>query len=115
MHPGMIIRSPPNNVTTVKGESLQLYCSVHGFVLCDSCFHSTWNISSPGFNGTINIQDNSSNPNYYLAVYQTEDHCVFINQLTINNISLHLNGAILTCIESVGSQCSATRSITLGE
>ena len=110
----MIIRSSPNNVSTVKGECLQLYCLVHGFVLCDSPLYSTWNISSPGFNGTISIHDNSSNPNYYLAVYQTYQ-CVFINQLTIHNISLDLDGAILTCIESIGSQQSFAHSVTLGE
>ena len=98
----MIIESPPPNMTTVKGECLQLFCSVRGFVLCDSesPSYSIWNISSPKFNGTINIHDNSTDPNYYLAVYQTEDYCIFINQLTVCNVSLDLNGALLICIES---------------
>ena len=109
MDKGVIIDddSSPINMITVKGENLRLYCSVHGFVLCRFEFHSTWNISSPHFNGSINIHDNSSNPSYYLAVYQTENLCIFINQLTIHNVSLHLNDAILTCIESIdenGSQ-----------
>ena len=109
MDKGVIIDddSLPINMITVKGENLQLYCSVHGFVLCRFEFHSTWNISSPHFNGSVNIHDNFTNPNYYLAVYQSENLCIFINQLTIHNVSLHLNGAILTCIESIdenGSQ-----------
>ena len=111
MDPGIIIESPPANMITVKGENLQLHSSVHGFVLCHFAIYSSWNISSSHFNGTISIHDNSTNPNYYLAVYQTEDNCVFVNQLTVCNISLDLNGAILTCIESIdeyGSQVVST-------
>ena len=100
--PGMIVELSPRNMITVKGEYLQLFCSVHGFVLCDpTTFYSIWNISSPHFKRIISIHDNFTDPNYYLAVYQTEDLCIFINQLTIRNISLDLNGAILTCIESI--------------
>ena len=100
MEPGIIIEPPPANMITVKGENLQLHSSVHGFILCHFGIYSSWNISSLHFNGSLNIHNNSTNPNYYLAVYQTEDYCVFINQLIIRNISLDLNEAILTCIES---------------
>ena len=120
MDPGIIIESPPANMIAVKGENLQLNCSVHGFILCHFTIHSTWNISSSHFNGSINIHDNSTNPNYYLAIYQTEDYCVFINQLSIRNISLDLNDAILTCIESIdenGSQrpVLSSRNVSLSE
>ena len=115
----MIIESPPPTMITVKGECLQLFCSVRGFVLCYSPFYSIWNISSPKFNGTINIHDNSTDPNYYLAIYQTEDYCIFINQLTICNVSLNLNGAILSCIESIdenGRQLLSTpHNVTMSE
>ena len=118
MYPGMIIQSPPTTMTTVKGECLQLFCSVHGFVLCDHTFYSIRNISSPKFNGSINIHDNSTYPNYSLAVYQNEDYCIFINQLIIHNVSLDLNGAILTCIESIdeyGRQLLSARNVTMSE
>ena len=115
----MIIQSPPSNMTTVKGEYLQLFCSVHGFVLCDSPFYSIWNISSPKFNGSITIHDNSTDPNYSLAIYQTQDYCIFINQLIIHNVSLDLNGTILTCIESIdenGRQpLSPPHNVTMSE
>ena len=115
----MIIESPPPNMTTVKGGCLQLFCSVRGFVLCDPPFHSIWNISSPKFNGTINIHDNSTDRNYYLAIYQTDDYCIFINQLTICNVSLDLNGAVLICIESFyknGRQpLSISHNVTMSE
>ena len=115
----MIVKSPPSNMTTVKGEYLQLFCSVHGFVLCDLSFYSIWNISSPHLKRIISIHDNSTDPNYYLAVYQTEDYCIFINQLTIRNVSLDLNGAILTCIESIdknGRQLLSTpHNVTMSE
>ena len=115
----MIIESPPPTMITVKGQCLQLFCSVRGFVLCDSPFYSIWNISSPKFNGTITIHDNSTDPNYYLAIYQTEDYCIFINQLTICNVSLNLNGAILSCIESIdenGRQLLSTpHNVTMSE
>ena len=118
MDPGIIIESQPVNMITVKGENLQLHCSVHGFVLCHFTIHSIWNISSSQFNGSTNIHDNSTNPNYYLAVYQTKDYCVFINKLTVRNISLDLNGAILTCIESLdeyGSQVVSTFNVKMSE
>ena len=118
MDPGIIIESPPANLTTVKGENLQLQCSVHGFILCYFTIYSSWNISSPHFNGSTNIHDNSTNPNYHLAVYQTEDYCIFINELTVRNISLDLNGAILTCIESIdeyGSQVVSACNVKMSE
>ena len=118
MDPGMITESPPANMITVKGENLQLHCSVCGFVLCYFPFYSTWNISLPYFNGTINIHDNFTDPNYYLAIYQTEEYCVFINQLIIRNVSFDLNGAILTCIESTdeyGSHLISAFNVTLSE
>ena len=112
----MIIESPPSNMLTVKGADLQLYCSVHGFVLCDLTFYNTWNISSP-HNGSRNIHDNFTDPIYYLiAVYQTENFCIFINQLTIRNVLLDLNGAILTCIESIdeyGTQLLSAHNVTM--
>ena len=118
MNPGIIIESPPAHMITVKGENLQLNSSVHGFTLCHFTIYSSWNISSLHFNGSINIHDNSTNPNYYLAVYQTEDNCVFVNQLTVRNISLDLNGAILTCIESIdeyGSQVVSACNVKMSE
>ena len=118
MDPGIIIESPPANMIIVKGENLQLHCSVHGFILCYFGIYSSWNISSLHFSGSINIHDNSTNPNYYLAVYQTEDICVFVNQLTVRNISLDLNEAILTCIESIdeyGSQVVSTFNVKMSE
>lgn len=116
----MIVESSPTNMTTVKGEYLQLFCSVYGFVLCGPPFYSIWNISSPHFERIISIHDNSTDPNYYLAIYQTEDLCIFINQLTIRNVSLDLNGTIFTCIESLdenGRQLlwKSTRNVTLSE
>ena len=116
--PGMIIESSPSTMTTVKGECLQLYCSVYGFVLCNPPFYSIWNISSPKFNGSITIHDNSTYPNYYLTVYQTEDYCIFNNQLTIQNVSLDLTEAVLACIESsdeYGKQPLSARNVTLSE
>ena len=118
MDPGIIIEPPPADMITVKGENLQLHCSVHGFALCHFTIHSTWNISSSHFNGTINIHDNFTDPNYYLAIYQTEEYCVFINQLIMHNVSFDLNGAILTCIESTdeyGSHLISAFNVTLSE
>ena len=77
--PWVVIESLATIMTTVKGECLQLLCSVHGFVHRDVTIYSVWNISSPKFNGSINIHDSSTYPNYYLAVYQTEDYCIFNN------------------------------------
>ena len=116
--PGMIIEPPLSNMITVTGECIQLHCSVHGSILCYVSYYSVWNISSPHFNRSINIHDNSTDPNYYLAVFQTEDYCIFINQLMIRNVSLDLNGAILTCIESIdeyGKQLFSARNVTMSE
>ena len=117
MNPGVIIKSPPSSMITVKGENLKLNCSVNGTVLCNFNLYSTWNISSCHINRSINIHDNSTNPNYHLAVYQTKD-CEFINQLTIHNISLDVNEAILTCIESAdenGKQLLSSSNVKMSE
>jgi len=104
--PGKIVKPPPSNIITVPGEHLQFTCLVEGRE--DSSFYSSWNVSS--FNASSqqsevkNIHDNFTNPNYLVTTYpivMSPTNCEFANQLTILSVSLELNGANFTCIESL--------------
>lgn len=71
-------------------------CLAQGEVL--SSLGSSWNVSTSQYGEAINIQDNYTDPNYRIAVYQIDYiKCILANQLLIYNITQDL---YLTCIES---------------
>ena len=103
--PGLIVKSPPSQITTVEEVCILLSCSVWGTVV-DSIY-SSWNVSNcPSSHDqqceVTNIHDNSSSQ-YHIYVYDLPDltSCIFFNQLIIFNVSEEQNNTDYTCIESI--------------
>ena len=103
-NPGLIVKSPPSQITTVEGVYSLLSCSAQGTVV--SSIYSSWNVSNCQSSHdqqceVMNIHDNSSSQ-YHIYAYDSPDltSCIFFNQLIIFNVSEEQNNTDYTCIES---------------
>ena len=95
---GEIMDLSPSNIIVVQGEYLEFRCTVKGMVYD---FHNSWNVSFPSSQQEININNNSTDP-YRIAIYSINlIGCTFTHQLIIQTVPSELNGANLSCIESI--------------
>ena len=104
---GEIIK-PPQNIITVKGESIQFNCSVQGNLSApdtSSNLKSYWGVIFPitRQQRIVYIDDNDTNP-FFIALYQTclTDNgscCNFISRLTIQYVTLEYSKIKVSCNE----------------